>query len=286
MNIRLASFGDVGGELLRAAQEDRTDRAEVSRKISEKGFLSEADARKLLNQLQIVSVVESELKERIFNILKNLCTGIDPVPAFEMLNFWLYCCAENKCKITQNDVIQRINDVGRFVAERNAHHGEWFRSIIPIENNDIDAQTQEKLSNEFYRGISARYDHILADVDKPRISKLYEISQKFKNKQIVIVHGASGQGKTTIAYRYLHDYFPDQWRFQVRLIENRQQALNIATALSGQAKAIGIPIAVYLDISPNDIGWDELVKQLSLHRNIQILVSNPQRWRSFRVKET
>jgi hypothetical protein len=273
MRIKIASFGDIEGELLRATQEDGKDRAEVARKVSEKNFLSEIDARRLLNQLQIVSVVESEVEARVLTALQSFCTGIDPVPAFEMLNFWLYLCAENKSKIAQNNVIQRINDVGRFLAERNAHHNEWFRSIIPIENNEVNAQAREKLSDEFYRGISARYDHILAEVDKPRISKLNEIAQKFREKQVVIVHGASGQGKTTIAYRYLHDFFPNQWRFQVRLVENRQQAINIATALSGQAKAIGIPIAVYLDVSPSDIGWDELVKQLSSLKNIQILVT-------------
>jgi len=273
IRIKIASFGDVGVELLQATEEDGRERQRVARKIAEHGVLSEVNAQRLLNQLQIVSVVEAELEERVFAALQDLCTGIDPIPAFEMLNFWLYICAEKKSKITRNDVIQRINDVGRFIAERNAHHSEWFRSIIPIENYEVATQARERLSDEFYRGISARYDHILAGVDKPRISKLSEIAQKFKEKQVVIVHGASGQGKTAIAYRYLHDFFPDQWRFQVRLVENRQQALNIATALSGQAKALEIPVAIYLDVSPSDAGWDELIKQLSSHKNIQILVT-------------
>jgi hypothetical protein len=273
IGIKIASFGDVGTELLQATQEDGRERQKVARKIAEHPFLSEANAQRLLNQLQIVSVVESELEERVFAALQDLCTGIDPVPAFEMLNFWLYICAEKKTKITRSSVIQRINDVGQFIAERNAHHSEWFRSIVPIENSEINTQAREQLSDEFYRGISARYEHILARVDKPRISKLNEIAQKFKEKQIVILHGASGQGKTAIAYRYLHDFFPDQWRFQVRLVENRQQALNIATALSGQAKVLEIPVAVYLDVSSSDVGWDELIKQLSSHKNIQILVT-------------
>lgn len=272
-SVKIASFGNVGNKLLQAIQEDGRARQQVAQKIAEYGFLSEANSLQLLNQLQIVPVAEPELEERVFAVLQDLCVGIDPFPAFEILNFWLYICAEKKTKITRNDVIQRINDVGRFIAERNAHHSEWFRSIVPIESSEINTQAREELSDEFYRGISARYDHILAGVDKPRISKLNEIAQKFKEKQIVIVHGASGQGKTAIAYRYLHDFFPDQWRFQVRLVENRQQALNIATALSGQAKALEISIAVYLDVSPSDVGWDELIKQLSSHKNIQILVT-------------
>jgi hypothetical protein len=179
IGIKIASFGDVGTELLQATQEDGRERQKVARKIAEHLFLSEANAQRLLNQLQIVSVVESELEERVFAALQDLCTGIDPVPAFEMLNFWLYICAEKKTKITRSSVIQRINDVGQFIAERNAHHSEWFRSIAPIENSEINTQAREQLSDEFYRGISARYEHILARVDKPRISKLNEIAQKF-----------------------------------------------------------------------------------------------------------
>ncbi|MCG5060004.1 MAG: hypothetical protein KA714_18995 [Limnoraphis sp. WC205] len=159
--IRIASFGNIGSELQKATQGDGRERVEVVRKITEKGFLPEADVRILLNQLQIISVVESELEQQVFTVLQSLCTGIDPLPAFDLLNFWLYRCAENKSKITQDDVIQRINNVGRFIAERNAYHAEWFRSIIPIENNQVDTQTRERLAEEFYRGISARYDHIL-----------------------------------------------------------------------------------------------------------------------------
>ncbi len=59
----------------------------------------------------------------------------------------------------------------------------------------------------------------------------------------------------------------------MQVVEGRQHALSIANALVEQAKAIEIPIAVYLDVAPNDVGWDELVKQLSFHRNIQTLVT-------------
>ncbi|NEP01768.1 MAG: hypothetical protein F6K58_24555 [Symploca sp. SIO2E9] len=154
-----------------------------------------------------------------------------------------------------------------------AFYVEEFTSITPIKDEDVEAQERETLLNEFYLGISARYKHILAEVDKPRPSKLNEINQKFNENQIVIVHGASGQGKTTLAYRYLHDCFQSHQRFQVQVVEGRQQALSIAKALSRQANVLEIPIAVYLDVAPNDVGWDELVKQLSSHRNIKTLVT-------------
>lgn len=273
MKIVIASFGNVGPELWNATRGDERHRSSVSRKISDFGIISQSDAESLIDHIEIVPVVESELTEAVFTTLRSLLTGVDPDSAFDLLNFWLYKCAENKTKITQADVIQRINDVGQFTAERNAIHGEWFRSINLIIDNEVSSEEKVNLEGEFYRGISARYEHILAEVDKPREHKLEEISRKFKDNQVVIVHGASGQGKTTLAYRYLHDFFPEKWRFQIKLVANRQHALNIATALAGQASAIGIPVAVYLDVSPNDLGWDELVKQLTLYKDIRVLVT-------------
>jgi len=91
---------------------------------------------------------------------------------------------------------------------------------------------------------------------------------------VVIIHGASGQGKSTLAYRYLHDFIPDQWRFSIRLIESRQHALRIARALIGHANAVDAPMVIYIDVSPRDKDWPDLVRELnSLSRNLNILVS-------------
>ncbi|MCY7385042.1 MAG: hypothetical protein LH628_21170 [Microcoleus sp. CAN_BIN18] len=144
---------------------------------------------------------------------------------------------------------------------------------MPLEEQEIDAQVKDELSDEFYRGISARYEHILADVDVLRHKNLQEIAKKFEENRVVIIHGASGQGKTTLAFRYLREFFSDKSRFKVQLIDSRKHALSIATAIADKANAIGMPIAVYLDVSPNDIGWTELVKELSTHRNIRVLVT-------------
>jgi ABC-type bacteriocin/lantibiotic exporter with double-glycine peptidase domain len=77
-------------------------------------------------------------------------------------------------------------------------HGERLTSITLIKDEEIADQEKVSLSHEFYRGISARYEHILAAVDQPRLIKLKVIAQKFREYRVVIVHGASGQGKTTL----------------------------------------------------------------------------------------
>ena len=211
--------------------------------------------------------------QSVYSTLGNSLAGVDPEAAFDLLHFWLFICSEQKTKLRQQDVIDRVNRVGKFTAERAAHHGQWFTTIVPIEDHALTDEARQELTDEFYLGIPTHYDHILADLDVVRAAKLEKMAEAFKSARVVIVHGASGQGKTTLAFRYLREYFPSQWRFQVKLIENKQHALSIATALVGHADAIDIPVAVYLDVSASDRDWPDLVKQLAVHRNIRVLVT-------------
>ena len=272
IRIRIASFGEIGVSLRQALEADGPARSNEANKLSKYGLISVADAKMVLDRVQPISLDESILKERIFERLQN-SVAIDPVYAFDTLHFWLYRCAEGKVKITNQEIIERINHIGRFAAERATYHREWGTSILPIRDRELEPSLKNELSEEFYRGVSAQYDHILADLDILRYQKLQEIADKFETTRVVIIHGASGQGKTTLAYRYLHEFFPNHWRFKVQLVEDREHALSIATALIGQATAIGIPLAVYIDVSPNDRDWPELVKRLATHQNIRVLVT-------------
>ena len=205
--------------------------------------------------------------------LREIFTGIDPNNAFDNLSYWLYDCSEKKSSITKKDAINKIQNIGKFVNERAAHHEEWFRSINPIDDREINKDELERLRKEFYQGISAKYTHILADTDVIRPNKIKEIDTKFGESSVVIIHGASGQGKTTLAYRYIHEHFPNMWRFKIELVQDRKHALSIARAIMGHADAIDFPVAVYLDVSAKDKDWLDLINQLSIHRNIKILVT-------------
>jgi hypothetical protein len=274
--IILASYGEVRPELLQAIEKDGPEREHVAKKLKDKygkSLHSYEDAKIILGTLKLVFLNELDLTEKVHSHLRTTFTGIDPNNAFDLLSFWLYICSEKKRAITRSDIIKKIGNIGKFLAARAAYNEEWFRSIKPIDDQQINPEESGKLYKEFYQGVSARYDHILANIDLFRSKKIQEIKTKFEESRVVIIHGASGQGKTTLAYRYLHDYFPNMWRFKVELIENRRHALNIATAIMGHADAIDMPVAVYLDVSSKDLDWPTLIKQLAFHQNIRILVT-------------
>lgn len=271
-HIKLVNFGSIGPEMNRAWAEDGTHRAHVAQKLKEYG-LQDQSIRGIFDCVELVELDEPQEKQIVNSHLQNTLTGVDPDSAFDLLNAWLYNAAEHREHVTQSDVIERINNVGRFLAERHAHHREWFTSIMPLTDRDIPDDQCTELRDEFYAGVAARYEHILAGLDFRRENKLAQIAAKFETSRVVIIHGASGQGKTALALRYLHDTYPDVWRFAVDVIENRQHAIKIASALAGHANAVRLPMAVYIDVSPRDTAWIELVERLARHSGLHILVT-------------
>ena len=245
--VRVVAFGEVGPEIHKALLQPGKDRTNVAGKIASHGHLSLAKAIVVLDKAELTPANEAQLTSTVYGILGNSLPGVDPISAFDLLMHWLYICAENKIEIKRSDVIDRISNVGKFLAARSAHHAEWFTSIIPLQDTYTDdLNVSQALAHEFYQGISTRYEHILSDLDVIRSEKLSAISTAFRDKKVVVIHAASGQGKTTLAYRYLHDFFPEPWRFRIASMGSREQALRVAFALTSHADAIGIPLVVYV----------------------------------------
>ncbi|MDO8446343.1 MAG: hypothetical protein Q7T53_09635 [Deltaproteobacteria bacterium] len=270
--IKIISFGPIGKEMADAWNGDKSARQLITKKLNKHGFTPQESDR-LFSCVYIHKEDECSLTDQIFLYLQQSLTGIDPENTFDLLHYWLFKASEKKEVITYGDLIKKINSVGSYLAERATHHQEWFTSIIPVEDSVIGIEERSGLEYEFYQGIGTQYRHILSGLDVLRQDKLLAIDSALDQKRVAVIHGASGQGKSTLAYRYLHDFFPERWRFEIRLIESRQHALKIARALAGHAKAINLPLIVYMDVSPRGIGWPDLVKELSIHKNIYVLVT-------------
>ena len=272
--IRIVSFGPVGPEIEQAWSQEGPDRENVRSKLIGHGYSSE-EIEELLT-IEFCEVSESEVKEEVFAFLKSTLAGGDPQSAFGLLMYWVFIASELKERIVYSTVIDILTNVGRYVGSRSAYHDEWYTSILPLtdalNSDEVDPQ---RLAQEYFQGVDARYEHILVGLDVVRSDRLSEIEQKFESSNVVIVHGASGQGKSTLAFRYLHENASSDWRFYVdlRLTDDKRQVLRVANALSGHAKAIGRPCIVYIDVSPSDRDWPELVRALSGLPELRILVT-------------
>ena len=270
--IRIVSFGPVGPEMEQAWSSNGRERKRVYEKLTEDGY-TQQDIANLLS-IQLDKVDEPELERKVFTFLQTTLTGGDPPNAFDLLMYWVYQVSEGRGQISYSDVIDKLTNVGRYLESRSAYYDEWFTSILPLtdalDSAEVDPQ---RLAQEFEQGVDARFEHILAGLDAVRSEKLAEIQRKFECSNVVIVHGASGQGKSTLAFRYLHEYTPNVWRFYVRSWEDSNHILRVANALSGHAKATDLPCIVYIDVSPSDQEWPILVRELSHLSKFNVLVT-------------
>lgn len=126
---------------------------------------------------------------------------------------------------------------------------------------------------EGYRlGESARLSHILSgfDVVRPRLDDAIE--RAFHQSNVVLVRGASGQGKSTACYRYLYGkgLF---WAFEVSGSIDEKDALDIAACLRGLSKEKEGPVHAYIDGAVGR-GWPLLAREIRKSvPNVCLLVS-------------
>ena len=269
IKAQVVSFGDIGPQITKAWDGDEHSKDQVISSLSSYG-ITEADL--LFDQLEWIPRDETEVDDLIRAKLTETITSGNPSHAFDLLSWWLLNASENRKKITYIDLRDKLTSVGRYIEHIESHRNEWFNTIHPLVDDQKDLD-ESSLSREFYRGVSVRYSHILKDLDVRRPQLLGKLDDLLQNNKTVILHGASGQGKSALAYRYLKDYVPIHWGFYINRIEDKDRAQSIANAVIGHLSAYDLPVYLYVEVAPRDTNWTQLVKSLLDFKNVKILVS-------------
>lgn len=273
VKIKVICYGDIGIEIFNAWNNVKSDKLRVINKFTslKSNKFSTQQVNVLFNTIKWVHVFEKDIVALVNKKLSHSLTSGSAEHAFSLLIWWIYEASENKKKITYNDLINKIHSIGKYFAEREAYHKEWFTALTPLVNKK--ELNQSELAKEFYQGVSSRFTHIQLGLDVCRIEKLLHINELFKKHKIIIIHGASGQGKTSLAYRYLFNYVPDTWRLQINYIMNQKHAKTIALAIADHLSIFKAPLYLYIDVAPRDDGWVNLVKSLLDIKNVKILIT-------------
>lgn len=274
LEIRLVSFGPIGKSLQDAFNGIEPHHTQAAITIAESEAVSLEEASDLLKHIKPEVLNDEDLTNRLLDQIKELRVGIDPENALLLLQSWIRRCAEKKIQITRSDLASKLDAIGRFLSERQAHHLVWDRSVKPFdEAKELTSETTAELRQRFYEGAAASYKHILADADVRREIPMQQIQAGLDHTSIVVIRGASGQGKSTLAYRYLHEHCLDHLRYEIQATSKPDEAQDIALAVSGHARAIGLPIVLYIDVQPHNYAWRDLVLQLSEIEDARILVT-------------
>jgi len=284
--VTIASFGPVGPEFLAALDNAKETPARVIKTLTKdrevqdrnkktrtiKG-LSNDIATNILSHAKLIEVKEDELTQEVMAKLSGTISAGDPKRAFENLMWWLITSAETKRKLTRAKVIDKLNRIGTFLSHLAAFHREWNTSIIPIQVSNDGHFDRSILEREFFLGGRVRVDHVAADLDVRRKDMLYKVHSAFESENVVVIRAASGQGKTTLAYRYILDFAPQDFRFEALCASDLQHARCMATAITGHSETLNVPTLVYVDVRPGDTFWVEFVRVLASTLDVRVLVT-------------
>lgn len=121
----------------------------------------------------------------------------------------------------------------------------------------------EKLQNEYREGISARPEHIRKRLDVIRNKWIEQIEINFEKSNIVLIRGASGQGKTSLAYRYLLERYAEEQIICIQKLTNENSIWAILNFLKRELE--DREYVLYYDVQPGDTFWGIILNAISMH---------------------
>ena len=141
------------------------------------------------------------------------------------------------------------------------------RILVPITEMSQN-QSVEEMRNQYFAGINAHPDHIRKNFDIRRPYWIEQLSKHFCRYNVVIVKGASGQGKSTLAYRFLMDRYSEEQILCVKKILNES---DIETAMMSLREIRSEKeIVFFYDVQPGDMFWAKFVEDFIKHgQNLQ-----------------
>ncbi len=256
--IKIASFGKLGPEL--KSLQESGDSSHVQKKLVGYGY-DPKEISRLFECLQILSFQEEAILGEVIKWLENTIVATDPSLAINLLHFWMYQLAEQQQSVNRLQLIEKIESVGTFLNERHRFLLEFGRSILQL-GDGREISDSSTLKEQYNSGIAAQYTHILHGLDIQRPEKMEAIHDAFQKHSVVIIRGASGQGKSTLAYRYLHEYYLSSYVYCIKSTTDLAEVLDIAQAIKALARPFQRPFVIYLDVAPGDQYWLNLCQYL------------------------
>ena len=271
--IKVVSFGDIGEEFQGVIKHNQNDIDNFKAKMLSYGYTLE-DVNWILKSLAIEKENEECLEKEIYNKLReNFKTSIESNIIFNNLINYIsklsrYTGMTNR-KIWNIEVDRVINDIMSIKGMYN----QYGRTIVNLREYKSQKE-YEQLEKEYRMGIDARPDHIRNNLDIYRKKWINNIKSAYKEKNVVLIRGASGQGKSTLAYRYLLDNFSEDFIFVIEHITDSKQAEDIVLALNGLFNSERGETIIYIDVSPYDTNWKWILEQIDKRGiNLKILIT-------------
>ncbi len=268
----IVSFGSFSSELL-SWIEAKNSITKNERKAIQAYELTENEWYIIKRNIQVVLINEVDIYNSILELLKDKYPFTDPIPTIKILVYWLSFNAEKQRIVTTDKLFSEIQKIAIFLAETIAVTNQLGIFISPINESLLENLDPNSLIEEYYSGISARYEHILANLDVVRNDFLDIVVNGFEEHNVIVLRGASGQGKSTLAYRYIQDYCPSNFVYEITLQEDFINTRSAITAIRGLSKELSISVLFLINVQPNSVEWLKIVREFSNDKQINFLIT-------------
>lgn len=270
---KLVSFSAFGPELKKAI-----DGSSLEQLLEKKLPDHEVDFSKLASQIEFVKVNREQLTEELIAAIRETKLFVDPWIALDILETWVRKQSEQQKYFNRQEIIEQLLAIDGFFKQKEQLNELFENSddrlrLIPLSKKTKADFDRAQLKQDFYQGIAAKFDHIREGIDVVRKAHLVSVSSKFSKLPIVIIRGASGQGKSALAYRFLWEYSSTHTSYELALIENEIDSIKALHALEAISVSIDFPITVYLDVQPGNTTWTSIVKHFSTRSNLRFLIT-------------
>ena len=105
---------------------------------------------------------------------------------------------------------------------------------------------EEEMVEDYYEGKQTRPGHILAALDAPRPRWQRAIEEALKRVHVCIIRASSGQGKSTLLYRYAANHFAPDTIYRLRVCAHEEHVGSLVDYLQNRL-LLGLPLLVLVD---------------------------------------
>lgn len=273
-NVKIVYFRELGEELRKFEENDNKARADIRRKLIQLHLLNPEEADWLLDSITFEKSDEGQLEDCIIGQLKTLLPVMAaPELARDYLIQYVSRLSRDSGFITFDLWKEKIHSIGKQIAAVDGFYKEYGKALIRLDEMKTEKKTVETLKDEYCLGVSAHPDHIRASLDFKRPFWVIKIQDAIESTGVALVKGVSGQGKTTICYRYLIDCYCESNIFCVRSVSSESQALDLVAAMRGLDQYLS-DIILYIDVKPGETYWAFFIQELqSRGLKIPVLLS-------------
>jgi len=268
----LVSYGSISPELLQWKNQSG-NLSEKDKKTIKKYGISADEWKKVKARTEFLKVEEDEIASEVIKLVKENFPLIDPIPTIGYLLQWLQETAEKQRLISAQGLFSKVELFGIYISKRIAIHEQYGAILRPLHKVSTEETNRKLLEKEFYNATLTRYEHILLGLEVERKEQLEKLKKEFEENSVVIVKGASGQGKTALIYSFTNRYANDLLSFELNVQQDAIASQQSILAIASICDKLDVPAVFIINVLPNSKEWLNVVRETSHLIQVKFLIA-------------